>query len=91
VGRNSEQPGWPQITIRRMRIACSVARVTETHTKYVIPNAFPLQQWLNERDSMYMACLVVPGNFKDRQTENKERMKCKRTEISTDHISSKCC
>jgi len=40
------------MTIWRMRIACWIAKVTNTHSRYVIFTAFPLQQWLHERTSM---------------------------------------
>jgi hypothetical protein len=49
-------------TIWRMRIACWMPKSTNTHSKYVILIAFPLQQWLYERTSMlhytYIACPV---------------------------------
>ena len=55
--------GWPQMTIRRMRIACWIPKATNTHSGCVILIAFPLQQWLHERASMlrytYIDCLVV--------------------------------
>ena len=39
-----------------------LTKATDTHPEYVILNAFPLQQWLFERDSMlcytYIACPV---------------------------------
>jgi hypothetical protein len=48
--------------IRRMRFACYKTKATDTHSKYVIFIAFPLQQWLSERASMlhytYIDCLV---------------------------------
>ena len=37
---------------RRMRIACSVTKATNTHSGYVILIAFPLPQWLHERTSV---------------------------------------
>jgi hypothetical protein len=45
--------GWgrPQMTIRRMRIACWIPKATNTHSEHVILIEFPLQQWLNERAS----------------------------------------
>ena len=47
---------------RRMRIACSVTKATNTHSGYVILIAFPLPQWLHERTSvlryLYIASLV---------------------------------
>ena len=50
------------MTVRRMRIACWITKVTDTHSEYVILIAFPLQQRLNERASMlgymYTACIV---------------------------------
>ena len=49
------------MTIWRMRIACGIPKATDTHSKYVILIAFPLQQWWHERASMlrytYIACL----------------------------------
>ena len=48
--------------IRRMRIACWIPNVTNTHSEYVVLISFPLQQWLHERTSVlrytYIACLV---------------------------------
>jgi len=44
--------GRPQMTIWRMRIACWITRVTNTHSQYVTLIAFPLQNWLHERASM---------------------------------------
>jgi hypothetical protein len=42
--------------------ACWIPKTTNTHSEYVIIIAFPLQQWLYERDSLlrytYVACLV---------------------------------
>ena len=37
---------------RRMRFARRITKATETHSEYVIINAFPGQQWLRERASM---------------------------------------
>jgi hypothetical protein len=52
----------PQKTMWRMRIACWLPKVTDTHSEYVIPIAFPRQKWLHERASMLrytdIACLV---------------------------------
>jgi len=48
--------------IWRMRIAVWITKATDTHLKYVILTAFPLQRWLQERPSVlrctYIACLV---------------------------------
>ena len=53
----------PQMTIRRMRIACWIPKATNTHSQYVTLIAFPQQQWLHERPSMlrytYIACFVL--------------------------------
>jgi endonuclease III len=47
--------------IRHMRIACWITKATDTHSEYVILNAFPRQQWFRERVSMlryaYIVCL----------------------------------
>jgi len=61
--KNIVEPGRPQMTIWRMRIACWVPKATSTHLEYVILIAFPLQRSLHERASMlrytYIACLVT--------------------------------
>ena len=49
---NILQPGRPQLTIWRMRIAYWITKATNTHSEYVILIAFPPQQWLYERASM---------------------------------------
>ena len=54
VLRRPEMPLWS------MRIACWIPNATHTQSQYVILIAFPLQQWLKERDSMirrYVSCL----------------------------------
>jgi len=49
--------------VRRMRSAFWAPKATNTQSEYVIPVAFPLQQWLKERSSMlrytYIAHIVV--------------------------------
>ena len=53
------------MTIRRMRIACCIPKVTHTHkhTEYVTLIAFPLQEPLQERASMlrdtHIDCIVM--------------------------------
>jgi hypothetical protein len=57
----------PEMTIRRMRIACWIPKATHTHartrTRARTHTAFPLQQRLHERASVlrytYTACLVT--------------------------------
>jgi hypothetical protein len=59
------EQGRPQMTIWRMRMACWITKVTNTHTEYVILIAFPQQQYLHERSSLlrytyvYFARLVL--------------------------------
>jgi len=50
--KNMVQPDRPQMTIRRMRIACWITEATNTHSVYVILIAFPVQEWLQKRASM---------------------------------------
>jgi len=47
------EPDGPHITIRRMRTARCIPKATNTHSEYVPLIAFPLQQWLLERASMF--------------------------------------
>jgi len=60
--KNFVEPGRPEITIWRMRIACWITKATNTHSEYVILFVFPQQEWLRERASLlrhtYSACLV---------------------------------
>ena len=35
-----------------MRITCRIPKTTNAHTAYVMPFAFPVQQWLHERTSL---------------------------------------
>ena len=63
--KNVVQLGRPQMIIWRMRIACWIPKVTNTHLEHVIRIALPLQQWLHECSSMlryaYICCLVKTG------------------------------
>jgi len=43
--KNTVEPDRPQMAIRRMRIACWITKVTNTHSEYLILTDFPLQQW----------------------------------------------
>jgi hypothetical protein len=51
--KNTVQPGWPQMKIGRMRIACWISESTDTHAEHVILIDIPLQQWLHKRASMF--------------------------------------
>jgi len=51
-GDDTARPEKPQIKIWRQRIAYWIPAVTDTHSKYVILLALPLQQLLRERASM---------------------------------------
>jgi len=51
------------MSLRRMRIACCMPKVTNTPSKYVILALFRRLQWLHERVSLlrhtYLAFLVI--------------------------------
>ena len=49
VWENVVERDRPQMTIRRIRIACWIPKATNTYTGYVILIVSPLQQWLHER------------------------------------------
>ena len=64
--RNVVASGRPQTTIWRMSIACWVHKSTNTHSEYVIPIAFPLQQCLDEIASIlrfYLHCFSFCSSF----------------------------
>jgi hypothetical protein len=60
--KNIVEPGRPQMTIWRVRLACWISKATNTPSEYVLLLPFPLQQWLHEHASLlrytYIACLV---------------------------------
>jgi hypothetical protein len=43
------EPGRPQMTIWRLRIACRISKAKNTNSECVILVAFPQQQWLHQR------------------------------------------
>ena len=49
----------PQMTKWRTRIACWIAKTTNTHSEYVVLTAFPLQQQLHERASLLRCKYIV--------------------------------
>jgi hypothetical protein len=51
--------------IQRMRIACWIAKTTDTNSECVTLNAFPLQQWLHGRASVLsvLPVLLAVHNF----------------------------
>ena len=58
VQKTVVERGRPLMTIWHMCISCWIPQATNTPSLYVILNAFPLQQWLNEGASCtYIACL----------------------------------
>ena len=60
--KNIVEPGRPQMTIWRMRVAYWVPKATNTYSYHLILIAFPLQQWLHFRASVlhytYICCLI---------------------------------
>jgi len=40
------------MTIWRTRITCWIPKAPDAHSEYVIPTAFPVQQWLHESFSV---------------------------------------
>ena len=64
--KNTAQPDWPQMTIRRMRNACRISKATSKHSEYEILTAFPPQRWLCDRATMlhlYVRCLPFYNFF----------------------------
>jgi hypothetical protein len=48
-----------QMTIWRMRIACWMSKAADTFSEYVIVIAFPLQQFLHERPSLFLCAYIA--------------------------------
>ena len=51
--KNIVQRGRPQMATWCMCIACWVPNAKDRHSEYLVLIAFPLQQWLHERASMW--------------------------------------
>jgi len=74
--------------IWRMRAACWIPKVTNTHSEYIILIAFPLQQWLHERSSVlrntHIAYLVPPAKC----THNHSALICNNVRLITGCVLS---
>jgi len=61
--KNIVHPGRPQMIIWHMHIASWIPKATNIPSKYVIPIAFPQQQWLQKHATVlhytHTVCLVV--------------------------------
>jgi hypothetical protein len=62
IWKNTVQPNESHMTTFSTHTACWMPKATNTHSEYVKLIAFPLQQWLKERDCVlrytYIVCLV---------------------------------
>jgi hypothetical protein len=52
MGKNTVEPEWPQMTGRRMRISCWIAKAKNIQSEYGILLLFPLQKWFQKRASV---------------------------------------
>jgi len=50
--KNIVEPDRPQMTIWRMSFVRRITKSTNTHSEYLVLDAFPRQQWLREHASM---------------------------------------
>jgi hypothetical protein len=86
--KNSVETCRPQTTIWRMRVACWIPKVTNTHSEYIILTAFPLQQWLYARSSVlrntHIAYLVPPAKY----PHNHSALTCNNVLLITGCVSS---
>jgi len=51
---NAVEPGMPQMTIWRMRVACSITKDTNSHSEYVLLIAFPLHNGCTNAPQCYV-------------------------------------
>jgi hypothetical protein len=65
--KNIANPDRPQMTVWLMHIACWITKAANTHSKYIILIAFPLQQWLHKHTTalryMFVAHLVCNKSY----------------------------
>jgi len=52
------EPESSQMTIWRLRIACWIPKVANTHSNYVTIIAFPLQQWVQNAPQYYVILIL---------------------------------
>jgi hypothetical protein len=57
--KNIVQPYRPQVTIRRMHLACKISTATNTNSEYVTLLSFAWQQWLRDRASMLLYTYIA--------------------------------
>jgi hypothetical protein len=57
--KNMVEPDRPLMTVCRMHNPCWVRKTTNTHSKYLMLIAFPLQQCLHERASVLRYTYIV--------------------------------
>ena len=81
--KNNVQPERAHMTIWRMRIACWITKAINTRSEYVMHIAFPLQQSLHERASIFRYT-ILPVLF---ITEVKN-VYCTESLYKSDYISS---
>jgi hypothetical protein len=83
IQKNAAEASRPHTTIRCMRTARSIPKLTNTHSEFVIFIDFTLKQWLHESASMLrfkvhnLACLIYFLQNYDRHRNRKlRRVRC---------------
>jgi hypothetical protein len=79
--------------MRRVRTACWITKVTDTHSECVMLIAFPRQQWLRERVSMlrwYVHRLCSFDVINAVTTVSHSLVLCKIISLTCDFISMRC-
>jgi hypothetical protein len=75
VGKcGATRPTTDDSIIKRMRFACWIIKVSDTHSEYALLIAFLLQQWLHERASMLRYSYIACNVFSCAQQNCKERL-----------------
>jgi hypothetical protein len=75
--KNILEPGRPQMTICRMRIACWQTQAPSRHSEYVIIIVFTLKQWSQERIAV-LRCTCIARLVDQNQVVSEERGGCGR-------------
>jgi hypothetical protein len=81
---NIVQPGRPQMTVRRMRIACWITKATNTHSEYIIPTTYQCNNGCTNAPQNYVARTLRALGFCNSRTCRTIRT----TIILADHCNS---
>ena len=71
--KNIVELGKTQMTRSRIRVAYWITEATNTRSEYVMLIAFPLQQWLGERATVFRCLSCLLYSLKGKRVSTRSR------------------